>query len=91
MNTKKRLTKSRDKKVCGVCAGIADYFGIDPALVRILWAVLTLAWGMGLWIYIICAFVLDDAPRISGREQDIIDADAVYVDDGEPIGFDPRK
>ena len=32
---KKRLYRSKtDKKLCGVCAGVADYFGIDPTIVR---------------------------------------------------------
>ena len=37
----KRLYKSRtDKKIDGVCGGIANYFGIDPTAVRLLWVVL---------------------------------------------------
>ena len=39
----KRLTRSTtDVKLCGVCAGIAEYFGIDPTLVRIAYAVIML-------------------------------------------------
>ena len=35
---KKRLYCSKtDKKLCGVCAGVADYFGIDPTIVRVIW------------------------------------------------------
>ena len=38
---KKRLYRSKtDKKLCGVCAGVADYFGIDPTIVRVIWALL---------------------------------------------------
>ena len=34
---KKRLYRSKtDKKLCGVCAGVADYFGIDPSIVRVI-------------------------------------------------------
>ena len=41
MDEKKKLHKSRNnKKICGVCAGFADYFNIDPTIVRILWGVL---------------------------------------------------
>ena len=41
MDERKRLYKSRNNKmICGVCAGIADYFNIDPSIVRVLWAVL---------------------------------------------------
>ena len=46
MDERKRLYKSRNNKmICGVCAGIADYFNIDPSIVRVLWAVLALAAG----------------------------------------------
>ncbi len=37
----KRLTRSDDKWIAGVCSGIADYFGWDPAIVRLLWLLLT--------------------------------------------------
>ena len=48
MEEKKKLHKSRNnKKICGVCAGFADYFNIDPTIVRILWGVLALAYGSG--------------------------------------------
>ena len=43
----KRLYKSRDNRmISGVCAGIAEYFGIDPTLVRLAWVVFSvLLWG----------------------------------------------
>jgi phage shock protein PspC (stress-responsive transcriptional regulator) len=58
----KRLYKSNNKKICGVCAGIAEYFDIDPTLVRLLWAAITLAGGCGIIIYIVAALVMDDDP-----------------------------
>lgn len=59
----KRLYKSRDKKVSGVCAGIAEYFGIDPTLIRLLWAVGTLfTVGTGILAYVICALIIPDVP-----------------------------
>lgn len=42
MSDYKRLTLSNDKKLGGVCGGIAEYFDIDPTLVRIAYAALTL-------------------------------------------------
>ena len=43
---KKRLYRSKtDKKLCGVCAGVADYFGIDPTIVRVIWALLAFFYG----------------------------------------------
>lgn len=57
----KRLYKTEgpDAKLCGVCGGIAEYFNIDPTLVRIGWVVLTLASvGIGLVGYIACAIIM---------------------------------
>ncbi len=56
---KKKLCKStKNKKLAGVCAGFADYFGLDVTVVRLIVAVGTLFWGTGLWVYLICAIVL---------------------------------
>lgn len=56
---KKRLYKSgTDKKLCGVCAGIAEYFEIDPTIVRLAWVVFTLLGGSGIIAYIIAAIVM---------------------------------
>lgn len=61
MDKRKRLYKSRNNKmICGVCAGIADYFNIDPSIVRVLWAVLALAAGTGVLAYIACAIILPE-------------------------------
>ena len=61
MDARKRLYKSRNNKmICGVCAGIADYFNIDPSIVRVLWAVLALAAGTGVLAYIACAIILPE-------------------------------
>ena len=61
MDERKRLYKSRNNKmICGVCSGIADYFNIDPSIVRVLWAVLVLAAGTGVLAYIACAIILPE-------------------------------
>jgi phage shock protein C len=56
----KRLFRStRNVMISGVCSGIAEYFGIDPSIVRILWFVLSLASvGLGLIAYIACTIIL---------------------------------
>ncbi len=65
----KRLYKSNDRKVCGVCGGIAEYFNIDPTVIRLLWVVFTLLGGSGILAYIIAAVIMEDAPTwIEGRE-----------------------
>jgi len=55
----KRLTKSKtERKIFGVCGGLAEYFGIDPTLVRLAFVVLALFNGIGLVIYIILAVIM---------------------------------
>ena len=57
----KRLTRSvTDRKLCGVCAGIANYFEIDPTLVRIGWVVFSLLGGSGLLAYFVCALIIPE-------------------------------
>lgn len=58
---KKRLYKSReDKKLCGVCGGIAEYFELDPTIIRLAWVAFTLLGGSGIIAYIIAAIVMPD-------------------------------
>jgi phage shock protein C len=57
----KRLTKSNNKMISGICAGIAEYFGIDPTVVRVAWVIFCLMGGSGILAYIICLFVIPDA------------------------------
>ncbi len=62
----KKLYKSiADKKICGVCGGIAKYFGIDPTLVRLAWILFTCLGGSGLLAYIICAIVIPEQPALN--------------------------
>lgn len=61
MNEKRKLCKSiNNKKLCGVCAGFADFFGIDPTIVRVLWALLVIVGGSGVLAYIICALIMPE-------------------------------
>ena len=59
----KRLYRSAtDKKLAGVCGGVAKYFNMDPTVIRLIWALLTLCAGASIWIYIICALVIPEEP-----------------------------
>ena len=49
MEEKKLYRASIDKKICGVCGGIAHYFGVDSTLVRLIAVVLFFAGGLSLW------------------------------------------
>ena len=59
---KRLMRSSRDKKVGGVCAGLADYFDLDPTLVRIVWLLAVFCAGTGLLLYIILWIALPLAP-----------------------------
>lgn len=57
--SKKRLYRStNDSKIFGVCGGLAEYFDIDPTLVRIGWIIFSLVYGSGILAYVICAFCM---------------------------------
>ena len=51
---KKQLMRSgRDKKIAGVCAGVANYLDMDPTIGRVIWGVLAFGYGAGIVAYII--------------------------------------
>lgn len=59
----KKLYKSRkDRKIAGVCGGIAEYFNIDSVLVRLLLVAFTLLGGSGILAYIIAALIIPESP-----------------------------
>ena len=60
---KKRLYRSKkDKMLAGVCGGLAEYFDVDPSLVRLATVLLCLYAGTGLLVYIIAAIIIPEAP-----------------------------
>ncbi|SJZ49501.1 PspC domain-containing protein [Eubacterium coprostanoligenes] len=60
--SKKLYKSTTDRKLCGVCAGIANYLNIDPTVVRLLWALITFLGGAGVVAYVVCALVIPDEP-----------------------------
>ncbi len=62
---KKLYRSTVDKKICGVCGGIAKYFNIDPTLVRLGWVLFTCLDGSGLLAYIICAIIIPEQPALN--------------------------
>ena len=59
----KRLYKARGQRmVCGVCGGLAEYFGRDPTLVRLAFLLLAAGWGSGLLAYIVAAIIIPEPP-----------------------------
>lgn len=58
----KKLAKSnKDRYICGVCAGIAEYFDADPTIVRLALVAFTLLGGSGIFAYIIAAILMPEA------------------------------
>jgi len=59
---KKFVRSTNDRKVAGVCAGVADYFDMDPTLVRILWALATLIPGPNIIAYLVIWIAAPEGP-----------------------------
>lgn len=59
----KRLYKSNNKMLDGVCAGVAEYFNIDPTLVRLGWVLFCAMGGSGIPAYIIAAIIIPRNPQ----------------------------
>lgn len=60
---RERLHRSRqDRMIFGVAGGMAEWMDLDPAIVRLVWALLILAGGVGLVLYIVAAIVIPEAP-----------------------------
>ena len=53
----KKLTKGTDSQIAGVCSGIAEYFNIDPLIIRVIWGIAAFLYGTGIIAYFVCAFV----------------------------------
>ncbi len=60
---KKLFKSTTDKKLCGVCGGIAEYFNIDSTIVRLIWVLFTFFGGSGILAYIIAALIMPTFPE----------------------------
>ncbi len=60
----RRLYRSRtNRKLAGVCGGLAQYFNTDPTLIRVLFVVLAVLGGPGLLIYLVLWIVVPEEPQ----------------------------
>lgn len=70
----------KNKVISGVCGGIGDYFNIDPTIVRIVWALVTVIQaGLGFLAYIVCALIIPneyDAEFYGKKEYDFDKSDS---------------
>jgi len=63
---RKRLVRPREgRKIAGVCLGMAEYFDLDPTLIRLIWLVLIFGAGTGLLAYIIGWIVMPEEPKLA--------------------------
>ena len=58
MNNKRLYKSNVNYKICGVCGGIAEYFDVDPTLIRLAWVVLSCLGGCGVLAYLIAAVII---------------------------------
>lgn len=74
----KRLARSRDDRMLfGVCAGLAHYLNIDPVIVRLVVALLTLWNGVGLLAYVILALIMPQEPSVAPKANAFDDEEIV--------------
>ncbi len=66
----KLYRSTTDKKLAGVCGGIAEQLNIDPTIIRLVWAFFTLlSWGTGLILYIIAALIIPEELQIEDSNE----------------------
>ncbi len=82
MSDKKLVRKQNDKLFLGVASGVADYIGIDPVIVRLLFVLLTLWNGWGLLIYIVLAIVMPVANDVPvSAKANVFDEEEIIIKD----------
>ena len=67
----KKLYRSKSNRMLvGVCGGVAEYFNIDPTVIRVAWAIASIFGFAGVLAYIVCAFIIPEKP-----DNEVIDAE----------------
>lgn len=79
MTQKKLYRDTENKKIFGVCSGLADYFDLDVTLIRVIWLIFLLCLGSGLLAYLIMAIVVEPKEVVLAKQaklkKDVIDND----------------
>lgn len=67
--SKKTLYRAGENRiVAGVCGGVADYFNIDPGIIRLIWVISVFAAGAGIWAYLIAWAIIPENPKSKRRD-----------------------
>ena len=64
MNGKRLYRSESSRMLCGVCTGIAEYFNLDPTLIRLAWALFCVLGGSGVLAYILAAIIIPPESRV---------------------------
>jgi phage shock protein PspC (stress-responsive transcriptional regulator) len=67
--TPRRLYRSNDRTIAGICGGLADYLDLDPTLVRVVTLLLILLGGLSIWIYIILWIIIPSDPKVPQNQK----------------------
>ena len=60
----KKLYRSKsERKLAGVCSGLAEYLNIDPTIIRVIWAITSLFALVGIIAYVVCAVIIPEEPE----------------------------
>jgi phage shock protein C len=59
-NMKKLYRPRTNRKLLGVCGGVAEYFNIDPTIVRLIWAIFAIFFCTGIIIYLLAAIIMPE-------------------------------
>ncbi|WP_084262072.1 PspC domain-containing protein [Ruminococcus sp. NK3A76] len=74
MNNQKVLYKnSENKMICGVCAGLAEYFNMDVSVIRLITVLLAFSVGSGVIAYLVAAVILPEKSAVMGGTQNVDD------------------
>ena len=82
----KKLCKSNtNKKICGVCGGIAEYLKVDSTIVRLIFMLMFFGWGTGLLAYIVSAiiFPVGDDTEEDEEEEETTETEEEYYPQNE--------
>ncbi len=69
LKSKKLYRSQNNRMIGGVCGGIAEYFSIDPTVVRIIWVAISLLGGFGILVYLASLFIIPNNPEESPVEE----------------------